>query len=103
MSGGAIFQESLRRVMALQLPDEARRDVVAALHAAGLPPLMQFLYEAGHEVGLSAETLRARATAAFLFFAAGNLADDLVDGDVDYLDPPVRLGPTVQFLLQHLA
>src|SRR5690349_9730988 len=106
MSGGAVFQEVLRRVMRLELPDEARRDVLAALDAAQRHPVTQLLYEAAHEAALPREAMLARAAGVFCTFAAGNLADDLVDGDCTYFDaahPATRIAPTVQFLLQNLA
>lgn len=104
MSGGAVFRESLRRLRRAALPEEAERDVVSALEAgrAGDGPL-QFVYDAGTEAGLPREEILCRGAAIFFSFCAGNLADDLVDGDCDYLDPPIRLGPTVQFILQHLS
>lgn len=103
MSGGAITQQTLRRLMRLALPDVARRDVMAALEAARQDPLLQLLYEAGHEAGLRDTALLDRAAGCFCAYAAGNVADDLVDGDCDYLEPAVRLAPTVQWILQHLA
>jgi hypothetical protein len=76
--------------------------VVASLEAAQPGPL-GLLYEAGMEAGLSRELLLVRGTGIFLSFAAGNLADDLSDGDCTYYANPVRIGPYVQFLLQNLA
>jgi hypothetical protein len=102
MSGGAIYQESLRVLRRLELPEQAERDVLAALEAAHPGPLA-LLYEAGMEAGLRRETLLMRGTGIFLSFAGGNLADDLCDGDCTYYTQPVRIGPYVQFLLQNLA
>jgi hypothetical protein len=102
MSGGAIYQEALRALRRLGLPEQAEQDVVTALEAAQPGPL-GLLYEAGREAGLRRETLLARGVGIFLSFAAGNLADDLSDGDCTYYSQPVRVGPYVQFLLQNLA
>jgi len=102
MSGGAIYQEALRVLRRLGLPEQAERDVVAALEAAQPGPLA-LLYEAGMEAGLPREALLARGTGIFLSFAGGNLADDLCDGDCTYYANPVRVAPYVQFLLQNLA
>jgi hypothetical protein len=88
---------------ALQLAGTADREVLAALEAAKKLPLLQLLYEAGHEAALERDDLHVRAAGCFLSFAAGNLADDLIDGDCDYLDDPIRLGPSTQFLLQNAA
>ena len=102
MSGGAIYQESLRVLRKLALPEQAERDVVAALEAAHPGPLA-LLYEAGVEAGLAREALLSRGTGIFLSFAAGNLADDLSDGECTYYARPSQVGPYVQFLLQNLA
>ncbi|MBN1205928.1 MAG: hypothetical protein JXB05_13510 [Myxococcaceae bacterium] len=102
MSGGSIYQEALRVLRRLNLPETAERDVVAALEAAQPGPLA-LLYEAGVEAGLRREALLARGAGIFLSFAAGNLADDVSDGDCTYYASPYRVGPYVQFLLQNLA
>jgi hypothetical protein len=102
MSAGAIYQETLRMLRRQSLPAPAERDVVAALEAAQPGPLV-LLYEAGMEAGLRRELLLPRAAGIFLGFAAGNLADDLCDGECGYFEEPVRVGPYVQFLLQNLA
>lgn len=102
MSGGAIYQESLRVLRKLALPEPAERDVMAALEAAHPGPLA-LLYEAGVEAGLPRETLLIRGSGLFLSFAAGSLADDLCDGDCTYYARPFQVGPYVQFLLQNLA
>jgi hypothetical protein len=102
MSGGAIYQEALRVLRRQELPETAERDVVAALEAAQPGPL-SLLYEAGAEAGLRRETLLARGAGIFLSFTAGNLADDLIDGECGYYMQPVRVAPYVQFLLQNLA
>ncbi|WP_224240438.1 hypothetical protein [Hyalangium gracile] len=102
MSGGAIYQEALRVLRRLGLPEAAERDVVAALEAAQPGPLA-LLYEAGMEAGLTREALLTRGSGIFLSFAAGNLADDLTDGECSYYAHPSRVGPYVQFLLQNLA
>ncbi|HYH95158.1 hypothetical protein [Hyalangium sp.] len=102
MSGGSIYQEALRVLRRLGLPEQAEQDVVAALEAAQPGPLA-LLYEAGVEAGLRREVLLARGTGIFFNFAAGNLADDLSDGDCTYYMHPLRVGPYVQFLLQNLA
>ncbi|WP_342377793.1 hypothetical protein NVS55_00735 [Myxococcus stipitatus] len=102
MSGGALFQESLRVLRRLELPEESERDVLAALEAAQPGPLPLF-YEAGAEAGLERDLLTARGVGLFFSFSAGNLADDLMDGDCVYLQEPLRVGPCAQFLLQNLA
>jgi hypothetical protein len=102
MSGGAIYQEALRLLRRQDLPEVAEQDVMAALEAAQPGPL-GLLYAAGVEAGLGREAVLARGTGIFLSFAAGNLADDLCDGECDYYAEPARVGPYVQYLLQNLA
>ncbi|MDY7226429.1 hypothetical protein [Hyalangium rubrum] len=102
MSGGAIYQEALRVLRRQKLPEVAERDVMAALEAAQPGPLA-LLYEAGVEAGLPRQALLSRGAGIFLSFAAGNLADDLCDGECGYFAEPARVGPYVQFLLQNLA
>ena len=102
MSAGAIFQEALRVLVRQRLPEVSQGDVVAALEA-GRPGPLAFLYGAGEEAGLSFEQIVTRATAIYFNFCAGNLADDLMDGDCTYLSDPFRLGPCVQYILQTLC
>jgi len=102
MSGGAVFREVVRRLSLRNLPPVAERDALAALEAArhGGAPLT-LLYEAGAEAGLAREALLGRAAALFTAFAAGSLADDLADGDCDYLPP--RVAPGLVYLLMQLS
>jgi hypothetical protein len=101
MSAGAIFQEVLRILSCQHLPDVSRRDLVAALEA-GRSGTLAFLYEAGAEAGLPHRQLLTRAAALYFIFCAGNLADDLSDGEVTYLAEPFRVGPCTQLILQTL-
>lgn len=102
MSGGALYQEALRVLRRMELPGESERDVLATLEAGQPGPLALF-YEAGAEAGLPRQVLLARGAGLFFSFCAGNLADDLIDGDCTYHAQPLRVGPCVQFLLQNLA
>jgi hypothetical protein len=102
VSGGVIFQESLRALAVRGLHATAERDVVRALEAAREGGPLDLLYDCGAEAGLERATLLGRGAAIFFSFAAGNLADDLADGDCHYLDEPARTGPCVQFILQNL-
>ncbi len=102
MSAGAIFLEAVRLLLREQLPEVSQADIVAALKA-GRPGPLAFLYEAGAEAGLPDQKLLTRAAAIYFNFCAGNLADDLMDGDCTYLTEPFRLGPCVQYILQSLC
>jgi hypothetical protein len=102
MSAGAIFQEALRALVRERLPEIGERDLIAALEA-GRPGPLALLYAAGVDAGLSSEKLLTRAVAIYFNFCAGNLADDLMDGDCTYLPEPFRLGPCVQYVLQSLC
>jgi hypothetical protein len=101
MSAGAVFQAALRTINKLHLPADAQRDVVTALEAGR--PSLAMLYGLGYDAGLEHEPLMARSSGVYLGFCAGNLADDLVDGDCTYLTPPFRLGPGLQYLLQNAS
>jgi hypothetical protein len=102
MSAGAVFQEALRALRRHGLPEEAERDVLAAMEA-GRPGPLALLYAAGAEAGLGRAVLLRRAAGLFLCSCAANLADDLADGECTYLEQPQRLGPGVQFALQSLC
>lgn len=100
MSGGLIFRTALRQIRERDLPEQAERDLVSALEAVRGGPL-DFVYLAGLDAGLPRAELLTRGAGVFIVFAAGNLADDLADGDCTYL--PLRAAPGVQFILQNLA
>ncbi len=102
MSAGAVFQEALRALRQQGLPEEAERDVLAAMEA-GRPGPLALLYAAGAEVGLARPVLLRRAAGLFFCSCAANLADDLADGECTYLEAPQRVGPAVQFALQSLC
>jgi hypothetical protein len=102
MSAGAILQVALRTLGEQHLPEAGQRDLIAALRA-GWPGPLAFLYVAGVDAELSDEKLLKRAAAIYFNFCAGNLADDLMDGDCTYLAEPFRLGPCVQYVLQSLC
>jgi hypothetical protein len=102
MSAGAILQAALRTLGEQRLPEVGQRDLIAALEAGRLGPL-RFLYVAGVDAELPYEKLLNRAVAIYFNFCAGNLADDLMDGDCTYLAEPFRLGPCVQYVLQSLC
>src|SRR5262245_22068622 len=101
MSAGIVFHEVLRLLGRQCLPELSRRDVLAALEA-GRPGPLAFLYVAGEEAGLPEQKLLPRAVAIYIGFCAGNLADDLSDGDCTYLIEPSRIGPCTQLTLHTL-
>lgn len=104
MSGGLLFQRALRALDEAALPVEATRDVVAILEAARKNGHQgQVLYELAAAAELPRETLLTRATGLMLLTAAANVCDDLMDGDVTYLERPVQLAPSAQMLLQSLG
>lgn len=102
MSEGAVHRELLAFLLRQRPGEVAERDLVAAIDAARGGPL-GFLYGAALEAGCDAATARARAAGCYACFAAGNVADDLADGDCTYLDDPVATGPAVEFVLIHAA
>lgn len=98
-----IYCEVLCCIADYDLTSASQRDVLAAVKAARPGPL-GFICDAGLEAGLERKPLLMRGAAAFLFFCAGNLSDDLSDGDCDYFDhpDPPRLGPCTQLIVQNL-
>jgi hypothetical protein len=92
----------LRVLRRQSFPEECERDLLAILEA-GRPGPLTLLYEAGYEAGLDRDRLLARTAAIYIGFCAGNLADDLADGDVDYLAEPLRQAPGAQYLLHSLS
>lgn len=98
----SLFQEALRVVRELDLPDPVRPHLVAILEAHRPGPLT-FLYMAGRDARLPESEILVRATGIFFIFCAGQLADDLIDDECTYLDRPWKLGPCLQFILHHLA
>ena len=102
MSGGVLFQESLRVLSLSGLHEMAERDVLKALDVAQAHGPLDLIYDCGLEAKLERQTLLTRGVAIFFSYAAGNLADDLADGDCTYLAEPARTGPCVQFVLQNL-
>jgi hypothetical protein len=101
VSAEAVFYEVLRALSRQHLPEVSQIDVLAALEAARPGPLA-FLYEAGVEAKLPRQKLFTCAAAIYFNFCAGNLADDLMDGDCTYLSKPFRFGPCTQYILQAL-
>ena len=101
MSGGAVYQAALRTLMRQNLPDSARRDVIAILQATSPGPL-QFLYDTALEAGLPSDTILARTAAIYFGFCAGHLSDDLSDGECAYIENAYKIGPCTQLTLQNL-
>ncbi|MDR0965028.1 MAG: hypothetical protein LBM75_00715 [Myxococcales bacterium] len=96
-----IYQETLRILRHLSLPEIAEMDVLQALKAAQCASPLDTAYWATQEAGLSRQESIYRAAAVFLNFATANLADDLSDGDCSYLSQAKI--PGVQFILQNLV
>lgn len=102
MSGGVLFQESLRSLGRCELDDSSERIVLRCLEAARKSAPLDLVYDCGAAAGLERSSLLARGTAVFFSFAAGNLADDIADAECAYLEQPSRDGPCAQFILQNL-
>lgn len=101
MSAGLLFREALLAVRRLDLPSPAESDLLAVLEAGRSGPL-QFFFDALAEARVVGEPARRRGAAVYFCYCAGQLADDLADGDCDYLEAPHRTGPSAQFILQNL-
>jgi hypothetical protein len=96
-----VFLHAIREIVALQLSEQAESDLVAVLRACRSGPL-QLFYDACREAGLAGRDCVGRGASVFFCYAAGQLADDLADGECGYLEAPIRTGPSVQFMLQSL-
>jgi hypothetical protein len=83
-----------------KFPREAEEDILRAL--AEVSPQSQELFSwAAHDADLPLGRAIERLMTVLLLSAAVNLADDLADGDCDYLEP--RVGPGILFLLSTLS
>ena len=98
---GEIFRRVQELLRELNLPERVEADLLRVLEAAQPSPL-PLIAALGDEAGLTREEILGRGAGLFLSYCAGHLADDLMDGDCDYIDPP-RIGPCLQFLLQNLS
>lgn len=96
-----IFRHVLGLLQELDLPERVHADLLRVLAAAQPSPL-PLIAAMGEEAGLAREEVLGRGAGLFLSYCAGHLADDLMDGDCDYIDPS-RIGPCLQFLLQNLS
>jgi hypothetical protein len=85
------------------LAAEANHDVLPVLEACRGKGPMALLEAAAADAGLDTATALKRAGALYVLFCAGNLCDDLIDGECTYLDEPLRKGPSLQYQLQFLA
>lgn len=102
MSAGSVFQAALRLIMRQELSAEANRDVLPVLEAVRSKGLLALLEAAAYDSGLEPGAALARAGALYVGCSAGNLCDDLIDGECTYLDEPLRKGPSLQYLLQFI-
>jgi hypothetical protein len=83
-----------------RLPTVAERDVYAALERVD-PASQQLLIQAAEDAALNVRVALERLSCLWMLAATVNLADDLADGDCDYLEP--RVAPGVSFLLHALS
>lgn len=95
------YLEALLRVSRQPIPECCQRDILGAIRAINPGPL-PFLVSAAEDAALPRTEVLRRIMPIFFFSCAGNLADDLSDGDCDYFDGGARLGPSTQMILQNL-
>jgi hypothetical protein len=95
-----VRQHLMRTVALARFPEIAEGDVIAAINQ--VPGQSQaLLTECAADAVLPFELALVRLSCLWSWAAAVNLADDLADGDCDYLAG--RVAPGVCFLLQSLA
>ena len=85
-----------------ELATEPMADVEATLNAID-PKLPVFIASLASELELTPAEWRLRSVSVLLMFAATQLADDLADGDCDYLPDAGRRGPGTEWLLHQLS
>jgi hypothetical protein len=90
----------MRALAFCRLPAQAEADVQVALDRVQ-PQSQILLIQAAEDAGLPDAVAIERLCSLWMMSAAVNLADDLADGDCDYL--PLPVAPGVSFLLQSLA
>lgn len=95
-----VFAQALRAVRQREYPEPCERDLLAALEAGRLA--LDATYDLARASQLPREQLLRRAAAVYLGQCAGNVCDDLADGDCDYFESGVPVASMVQFILQHL-
>jgi hypothetical protein len=99
----AVLNRCMTALDAIELKEPANSDVrsvVARLHTLDLS---LFCWNAVAGTELADEARVARCASVMFMSAIAQLADDLADGDCDYLELPHRTGPVVQLILHNLA
>ena len=101
MSHGTVFRKALRILGDINVDELLKNDILKCLSACN-KQFSQFIYEVSADTDLPREERLGRAAAVLFEYASVQLADDLVDGECDYLAQPNRSGPTVLMALQNL-
>jgi hypothetical protein len=101
MTGETILLATINAGGRDTIGDSASSDVKATIQKID-PRFPSFLSVFATELALAPRELRTRCVAACLMFAATQLADDLADGDCNYLPDPHRTGPGTHWLLHQL-
>jgi hypothetical protein len=89
-------------MMRQDLSPEANLDFLPALEAVRSKGLLGLLEAAAYDAGLDPANALDRAGAIYVGCCAGNLCDDLIDGECTWLDEPLRKGPSLQYMLQFI-
>jgi hypothetical protein len=100
MSGYLVRDHALKCARE-QVAGDALRDVEATIRRVD-ERFLHWLYQLSTDAGHEWDEMIRRTSAILFQFASVQLADDLADGDCDYLPQPQRTGPGTQWLLQHL-
>ncbi|MEE9383544.1 MAG: hypothetical protein V3V08_09040 [Nannocystaceae bacterium] len=99
MSGGLLRQATLREVARAGLPDAVLKPLAVVLERGLFSgSLADFLYLAGRDVGFEHEETVARCVPILLLYCAGNLTDDIVDGEDSYVEDQ-RLSAALECVL----
>ena len=94
-----VMQQAISRLHAFQ-PGKAAQHALASVIRQADAPILQLAYELALHSGLNHNDALSRCHALLLQHCAIHLADDLADGDCDYLNQPYQQGTTALFSLQ---
>jgi hypothetical protein len=101
MSIAAVEREAESLLLSASLSAQAHADVRAVLRA-NRSDMLAFLLALGLDAKVSPASAVRRVAGIFFNIAALQVADDIADGDCDYLDHPEGTGTAAQYILQNL-
>lgn len=98
----AVYRRAENLIADYGLPPEAANDLLRVMRA-NRSDTVGMLLDAALDAGLSPESAIERCVGIYFNICTLQIADDLADGDCDYLDPAVGAGTAAQYSLQLLC